>query len=248
MPDIKISLITVCFNAENTIARCIESVINQNFKNIEYIIIDGKSTDNTAKIIKKHENNISIFVSEPDGGIYDAMNKGIKLATGQVIGMLNADDFFADNFVLNDIANAFANEKTDIVYGDLDFIDNQGKTIRKWRSCVYKNNMFNKGWMPPHPTFYCRKNLFEKLGFYSLHYGTAADYELMLRFIHANKITPFYIQKVMIKMNIGGASNKSYINRVKGLLFDFKAMSSNDILFPPVTLLLKPLRKIGQYF
>lgn len=248
MPDIKISLITVCFNAENTIARCIESVINQNFKNVEYIIIDGKSTDNTAKIIKKYENNISIFVSEPDGGIYDAMNKGIKLATGQVIGMLNADDFFADDFVLSDIAAAFDNEKTDIIYGDLDFIDSQGKIIRKWRSCVYKSNMFNKGWMPPHPTFYCRKNLFDKLGLYSLYYGTAADYELMLRFIHANKIVPVYIQKVMIKMNIGGASNKSYINRVKALLFDFKAMNSNGILFPPITLLLKPLRKIGQYF
>ena len=188
MQDLKISLITVAFNAETTIEDCIQSVINQSLKNIQYIIIDGGSTDNTIRIINQYKDFVSVFISEPDHGIYDAMNKGIKLAQGQVIGTLNADDFFAHVHVLKEVAEAFAEPGADIVYGDLDYIDEQGKVLRKWRSGQYKQNLFNWGWMPPHPTFYCKRSLFEKFGFYSLDYGTAADYELMLRFMHLNKL------------------------------------------------------------
>jgi len=246
--DIKISLITVVFNGARTIEKCIQSVIGQTYKNVEYIVIDGSSTDNTIQIINKFKNNIHHFLSEPDKGIYDAMNKGIKLATGDVVGILNADDFFADNSILQSVAEAFINNTAEIVYGDLDYINPDGGVIRKWRLGPYSPGIFNWGWMPAHPTFYCKKDLFYQFGFYSLEYGTAADYELMLRFMHLNHVNAVYLEKVMIKMKIGGKSNKSFNNRVKGLLFDFRAMRKNGISAPLITLFLKPLRKIPQYF
>ncbi|HVS90647.1 MAG TPA: glycosyltransferase family 2 protein [Mucilaginibacter sp.] len=248
MHDIKISLITVVFNAQATIERCITSVLGQKFNNIQYIVIDGGSTDDTIKIINRYRNNIDYFISEPDNGIYDAMNKGIMAATGDIIGMLNADDYLADDKVLSDVAHAFSTLTNDVLYGDLDFVDNDGKVVRKWRSGPYKKGIFNYGWMPPHPTFYCRRVLFEKYGNYSLEYGSAADYELMLRFIHAHKARVFYLDKVMIKMITGGVSNKSLTNRVKALLNDLKAMRNNDILFPYITIIFKPVRKISQFF
>jgi glycosyltransferase involved in cell wall biosynthesis len=246
--DLKISLITVVLNAENTITSCIDSVIRQNFNNVEYILIDGGSTDGTIQIIEKYRHYLSHFVSEPDNGIYDAMNKGIKLATGDVVGILNADDFFADHTVLSAIANAFVQNNANILYGDLDYINENGNVIRKWRAGGFTAKSFNLGWMPPHPTFYCKRNLFEKFGLYSLNYGTAADYELMLRYLHVNKLPAYYINKVIIKMKIGGKSNNSLNNRVKGLFFDLKAMRNNQILLPILTVIVKPMRKIIQYF
>lgn len=247
MPDIKISLITVSRNAAGTIRRCIESVIAQNYKNVEYIIVDGASQDDTVKIVDRYKSPISKIISEPDHGIYDAMNRGIKLVSGDVVGMLNADDFFADNSVLSEIANAFETEKAGIVYGDIDYVNKSGKITRRWRSGKYAGGLFNWGWMPPHPTFYCKREFFDQFGLYSLDFGTAADYELMLRFIHTNKMNTFYIRKVMVKMQTGGASNKSIRSRIKGLSFDFKAMQKHGIRLPAVALLLKPLRKIIQY-
>ncbi|MBB3057079.1 glycosyltransferase family 2 protein [Mucilaginibacter gotjawali] len=247
-PDLKISLITVSFNAESTIERCIQSVLAQSFKNVEYIIIDGASTDNTLQIIHKYKQHIQILVSEPDKGIYDAMNKGIKMATGDIIGMLNTDDYFADAQVLKDIAGQFTVNNADITYGDLDFVNNKGGIVRKWRSGKYFSGSFNWGWMPPHPTFYCKKELFQQFGYYSLGYGTAADYELMLRFMHKNGLKASYLNKVIIKMKTGGASNKNLNSRVKGLLFDLKAMRNNGIKAPLLGLIFKPLRKISQYF
>lgn len=248
MPDLKISLITVSYNAESTINSCIQSVIRQNFNSVEYIVIDGGSTDKTINIVNNYKHFISHIVSEPDKGIYDAMNKGIKLATGDVVGMLNADDFFADETVLNTIAQVFVQYNVNIIYADLDYIKENGSIVRKWRSGSYNAKSFNLGWMPPHPTFYCKRNLFEKFGFYSLSYGTAADYELMLRFLYVNKLSAHYIKKVIIKMKVGGKSNKSFSNRVKGLFFDLKAMRNNGISIPIITLIVKPLRKIIQYF
>ncbi|MDB5145736.1 MAG: glycosyltransferase [Mucilaginibacter sp.] len=248
MQDLKISLISVSLNAEKTIARCIQSVIGQTLKNVEYIVIDGNSTDRTVEIIKEYSNDINIFLSEPDKGIYDAMNKGIKMASGDIIGILNADDFFADRHVLTTIAGVFRRENPSIVYGDLDFIDGKAKTVRKWRSGNYAQGMCNWGWMPPHPTFYCKRSLFNEFGYYRPEYGTAADYELMLRFIHFNNIEPFYIRKLLVYMTTGGASNKSIGNRLKGWRYDLKAMRTNGISFPLLTLIFKPLRKVIQYF
>ena len=244
----KISIITVVFNAQNTIERCINSVFGQKYKNVEYIIIDGGSTDNTCRIIENYREKIDVFISEPDKGIYDAMNKGLALATGDVIGTINADDFFADDNVLYDIARVFSEQNTQILYGDLDYIDPSDKVIRKWRSGRYSRGMFNWGWMPPHPTFYCKKSLFDKLGVYKLDYGSAGDYELMLRFIHLNNIDAYYLNKVLIKMVVGGVSNKSLGNRVQAMRFDLKAMRNNNIFLPMVTILFKPIRKIAQFF
>lgn len=247
MPDIKISLITVTYNAESTLSRCIESVIAQKYQNLEYIIIDGGSTDGTLQIIDQYKNHINILVSEPDNGVYDAMNKGIMLAGGDVIGTLNADDYFAADDVLTLVGTAFTEPNVKILYGNLDYIKPDLTIARKWRTKAYNRGMFNWGWMPPHPTFYCKKELFEKFGFYSLDYGTAADYELMLRFIHHKKNSAFYLNKVMIKMQRGGLSNNSPMSRIKAWKFDLKAMRKNKILLPFLALILKPMRKVLQY-
>jgi len=245
--DIKISLITVTYNAESTISRCIESVIAQNYPNLEYIIIDGGSSDNTLQIISRYKDNINILITEPDHGIYDAMNKGIRMASGNVTGTLNADDFFASNNILANVAATFANTDADIVYGNLDYINYDETIRRKWRTKAYKRGLYNWGWMPPHPTFYCKTKLFEKYGYYSLEHGTAADYELMLRFMHRNNANAAYLNKVMIKMQCGGLSNKNPTNRVKAWRFDLKAMRNNGVLYPLIAIILKPLRKLGQY-
>jgi len=243
----KISLITVTYNAGATIKCCIESVLAQNYNNIEYIIIDGGSSDETLPIINTYKEHIKFFVSEPDNGIYDAMNKGIKLATGEIVGTLNADDVFADTDVLSNIAVAFRQKGVLIVYGNLNYVNLQGNIVRKWVATGYKSGAFNWGWMPPHPSFYCKKELFEHFGLYDLQYGTAGDYELMLRFMHLNKIDAFHLDKVIVKMAIGGVSNKSYLNRLKAWRFDLKAMKKNGISFPLISIVFKPLRKIMQY-
>jgi len=246
--DIRVSLITVTYNAESTVERCIRSVIAQNYRNIEYIVIDGVSTDSTLQIINHYAQNIKTIISEPDKGMYDALNKGIRLATGNVIGILNADDYFASDDILANVATAFMDSNTDILYGNLDFVDQNETIIRKWRTRAYKRRDFDWGWMPAHPTFYCRKSLFNSLGFYSLEYGTAADYELMLRFMHKTKVNAYFLNKVMVRMQCGGMSNKSPINRIKAWKFDLKAMRNNGIKLPLISLIMKPLRKFWQYF
>jgi glycosyltransferase involved in cell wall biosynthesis len=246
--DIRVSLITVTYNAESTIERCIRSVIAQNYQNIEYIVIDGASTDSTLQIINRYAQNIQIIISEPDKGMYDALNKGIKLATGDITGILNADDYFASDDILADVATAFMHTNTDILYGNLDFVDVNETIIRKWRTKAYKRGDFDWGWMPAHPTFYCRKSLFNKLGFYSLEHGTAADYELMLRFMHKTNVNAYFLDKIMVKMQSGGMSNKNPVNRINAWRFDLKAMHSNGIRFSLITLIMKPLRKLGQCF
>lgn len=248
MNELKLSIITVCYNAELTIERCIRSVISQGYNNIQYIVIDGASTDGTLSLISKYKTQIDIIVSEPDEGIYDAMNKGIAMAAGDVIGMLNADDVFANDDVLSDIAGAFASKEVDLLYGDLNYLKHNGNVFRKWVSGEYTPGLFNRGWMPPHPTFYCKRLLFAKFGNYNSEFGTAADYELMLRFIHAQQASIFYLRKVLINMYVGGVSNNSYIGRGKVLFLDFKAMYKNGVKYPPIALLLKRLTKISQFF
>jgi glycosyltransferase involved in cell wall biosynthesis len=247
VPDIKISLITATYNAGAHIGRCIESVIAQNYPHLEYIIIDGGSTDNTLQIVDQYKDHITTIISEPDKGIYDALNKGIAIATGNIIGILNADDLFADDDILTTIGNAFEANDPDILYGDLDYVKSNATIIRKWRTKAYTKGIYNWGWMPPHPTFYCKKELFESLGNYSLEYGTAADYELMLRFMHPDKLKVVYLDKVMVKMQQGGMSNSSLKNRLRAWKNDLKAMRKNGIRFPLLTLFIKPARKISQF-
>jgi glycosyltransferase involved in cell wall biosynthesis len=222
--------------------------INKNYPDIEYIIIDGGSTDNTLQIIDRYKSSINVFISEPDKGIYDAMNKGIKLSTGEVVGTLNADDQLAGNDVITSIVQAFKTADTDVVYGNLNIVNPTGDITRKWTSKQCRENSFNRGFMPPHPTFYCKRFLFVKLGFYSLEYGSAADYELMVRFMYRHKIKSHYLNKVMVIMLGGGVSNKNFKNRIKAWSFDLKAMQKNNIKFPLIALAMKPLRKLYQYF
>lgn len=247
MKHFKISLITVTRNAQKTIGRCIESVVAQNYNNIEYIIIDGASTDGTLEIIKQYKPHIDFFISEPDDGIYDAMNKGIQFSTGNIVGIFNSDDFFAYKEILSDIAAAFTDRDMDVLYGDLNYLNPQGNIVRRWRSGTYKQGMFNRGWMPPHPTFYCKRLLFEMWGNYDLQYGTAADYELMLRFIHLNGASTYYLNKTMVNMVTGGESNKNYFNRIKAWRNDYRAMRKNGVKFALLCIFFKPISKIFQY-
>jgi glycosyltransferase involved in cell wall biosynthesis len=174
-------------------------------------------------------------------------NKGIQMATGDIVGMLNADDYFADNEVLREVAAAYQEQDIGILFGDLDYVDRSNRIIRKWRSGEFGERKVTFGWMPPHPTFYCKKSLFSKYGLYSTTNGTAADYDLMLRFLYVHQIKSFYLQRVMVKMTSGGVSNLTIKNRLLALFFDFKAMRENDLPLPLLALLLKPIRKITQF-
>lgn len=209
----QISIITVCYNSALTIENTIASVAQQNYKNVEYILIDGASTDNTVDIIKRHK-EVSMVVSEPDEGIYDAMNKGLLLAAGDVIGTLNADDFYIDKNVLSEVASVFEDESIDACFADLVYVDqfDTNKIVRYWQSKPYNEGLFKQGWMPAHPTFFARKCIYEKFGVFNLDYKIAADFELLFRFIEKNKIRTAYLPKVIIKMRLGGTTNKSMRN------------------------------------
>ena len=246
---IKISLITVCFNNESTISDTLDSVISQKYENLEYIIVDGGSTDATLEIIKSKELPWFKVVSEKDDGIYDALNKGIDLSTGEIVGMLHADDVFADNTVLSLISNKFQESGCEALYGNLLYVDrkNLNKVHRKWISGGYRTNSFKWGWMPPHPTFYVKRELYEKYGKFNLDLRSAADYELMLRFIHKNGVSLEYLNHIMIKMRVGGTSNASLTNRLLANNEDQKAWEINGIKPYWFTRYLKPIRKIFQF-
>lgn len=243
----KISIITIAFNSQETIEDTIVSVINQTYKNIEYIIIDGGSTDSTLEIINRYKDKISLIVSEPDKGIYDAMNKGIEKASGELVGILNSDDFYANNEVISNISNKI--EDFDSIYADLVYVDreNTEKVIRYWKSGDYKPNAFLKGWMPPHPTFFLKKSIYNKFGTYNLALKSAADYELMLRMIHKEKISITYYPEVITKMRVGGQSNATLGNRLKANKEDRMAWEINNLNPKFYSLYLKPLRKINQF-
>ena len=244
----KISIITATYNSAATIADTIESVSSQTYKNIEHIIIDGLSKDKTLEIVKNSKHIGPVF-SEKDKGIYDAMNKGIVKASGDIIGILNSDDFYASNDVIEQVANLFETTNCDLLYGDLYFIDqnNTSKVKRKWVAGNYKLKDFLYGWMPPHPTFFVRKDIYEKYGMFNMELGSAADYELMLRFMYKNKLKTAYLNKVMVLFRIGGASTKNLNNRVKANLNDRRAWVVNHLTPKWFTLHLKPLRKIKQF-
>ncbi|MBW4890096.1 glycosyltransferase [Mucilaginibacter sp. HMF5004] len=206
----KISVVTVVYNNAATIKDAITSVLAQDYANVEYIVIDGGSTDGTIDIIKSFGDKINIFVSEKDKGLYDAMNKGIKLATGDVVGTLNSDDFFYDSRVLTNIAKAFVNESIDAVIGDIVFIKDgdENKVLRKYSSAKWQPSRFAWGYMPAHPSFFAKKYLFTSFGYYKTDYRIASDYELLIRFLFMNKINWKYIPLITTKMRPGGASTQ----------------------------------------
>jgi glycosyltransferase involved in cell wall biosynthesis len=216
MTNLSISVITVSHNSISTIPDTIKSVLAQTYPNIEYIIIDGSSTDGTIDSINFFGKSISKFVSEPDKGIYDAINKGIKLATGDIIGILNSDDFFYDNNIIERVAVAFGENEIDAVFGDVQFVDPEktSKIIRYYSSKNFNPAKFKFGFMPAHPSFYVKRELFEKLGYYTTDYKIAADYELLIRFLYVNQIKYKYIEMPFVSMRTGGVSNKSICSNV----------------------------------
>lgn len=245
----KISIITPSFNSASTIADTINSVLSQDYFDIEYIIVDGGSKDSTVEIIKSYGEKIVKFVSEKDNGIYDAMNKGIKMASGDVVGILNSDDFYPDASVISDVVKAFNINMSDSVYGDLDYVDwdETTKIIRKWRAGKHTWKSFKFGWHPPHPTFFVKKELYDRLGLFREDLRIAADYELMLRFIYINKITMTYIPKVLVKMRDGGASSSGLSARKTTYIEDAKGWSFNNLKPSVFALTMKRVRKLTQW-
>jgi glycosyltransferase involved in cell wall biosynthesis len=246
---IKISIITAVFNSKATIGSAIESVINQSGVNIELIVIDGGSTDGTLDILKQFSDQIAVLVSEPDLGIYDALNKGIRHSTGDVVGFLHADDFLADSRVLSDISSIFMNSDVGCIYGDLQYVSKEepSKVIRYWQSGDFKLSNLTKGWMPPHPTLYVRRQFYAQIGEFNINYRIAADYDFILRLFSLPELKPVYLRRVIVKMRVGGASNRSLNNIIRKSLEDWKVLRSNRIggLF---TLMYKNFSKIGQFF
>ena len=205
----KISVITVCYNSVTTLQDTLESVLRQTYPDVEYIVVDGASKDGTKELIEKYAPKFSgrmKWISEPDQGIYDAMNKGIRMAEGDVIGFLNGDDYYQDNLVLEDIARAFALNRPDAVHGNLSYVNSRRQVVRTWQGFPYRPGAFQKGWNPAHPTFYCTRRCFEQYGMFDPSIGSAADFELMLRFIEKHRISTHYLNHFMVFMRTGGSS------------------------------------------
>ena len=245
----KVTIITVTLNSGKYLSDCIDSVRRQNHGNIEHIIVDGKSTDNTLQIIKNNNDHIAKWISETDRGMYDAINKGIGMATGDIIGVLNSDDVFAGPDVIRNIVDCFIRTKSDSVYGDLVFVnpDNLERITRIWKGFSYKRYRFNYGWMPAHPTFYLKRELIKQYGLYENHYYTAADYEFMARYLYKHRISATYLEQMVVKMRCGGLSNGNIWRRLRANRRDYLAMKKNHIPFSFFVSILKPIGKIHQY-
>ena len=243
----KVSIITITYNAKNTIFNSLNSVFSQSYKNIEHIIVDGDSKDNTVKICKEF-NHISKLISEPDKGVYDAFNKGIKLATGDVIGFLNADDTFYNENSIQDIVDAFSNNEIDIVYGNLDYVNEEGKVIRNWISKPYEKELVKKAWMPAHPSFYCKKEVYDRLGDYNDSFKIAGDFELCLRFLEVNKVSSYYLNNKLVKMLVGGISNNGLKSKLTIFKEELRAFKINNISVNPVLFFFYKLKKLKQFF
>ena len=245
----KISIITATYNNEKTIEQAILSVLAQTYKDIEYIIIDGNSMDSTLQIVNKYRGQIAQIISEADKGMYDALNKGIMKASGDVIGFLHADDFYPENTIIEKVEHSLKVYGTQSVYGDLDYVaqEDTGKIIRKWKSGEFRFEKLKKGWMPPHPTFFVLRDVYWKFGFFNLNYQISADYDLMLRFLGKHKISTAYLPEVLVKMRWGGKSNRSIKNIIIKSKEDYMALKRNKVggLY---SLFMKNFRKVGQFF
>lgn len=244
----KISVITAVYNNESTIEDAIQSVLSQTHDDIEYILIDGESTDSTYRIIDKYKDKIDTIVSEPDGGIYDALNKGIDKATGEVVCFLHSDDIYEDENVIKKVNELFETNPVDSVYGDLVYVKKTdvNTVVRYWKSGKFSYKKLKKGWMPPHPTFFVKKEVYKQYGNFDTSFRIAADYDIVLRFLGVHKISTVYIPEVLIKMRVGGESNKSLANLKKKTSEDIKALRKNNI-GGYITILRKNLSKISQF-
>lgn len=245
-----VSLITVSFNSAKTIADTIKSVRLQNYPNIEYIIIDGGSTDETLDVIEQNSDIIDCVLSEKDDGIYDAMNKGIRLANGDVIGFINADDVLANSVVIEHVVHAIEKDGVQACYSDLVYVDQYdlSKLIRFWKASDFKSGLFSKGWSPPHPTFYVKKSVYEQFGLFSQDYKMGNDIELMLRFLEKHRIKSIYVPEIWVKMRVGGVSNQSIRNILIQNKEIIKAAKANGVpFFIPEFIFGKLIRRFFQF-
>lgn len=247
----RVSIITATYNSSDYIKSSLSTVTNQNYNIFEHLVIDGKSNDNTLSIVNKFSKNhhqLKIF-SEKDKGIYDALNKGINLASGDIIGFVHSDDFLASNYIINDIVSFMKSESLDGVYGDLQYVNkiNSKKIIRNWKGCDFRPSLLKQGWMPAHPTLFLKKEVYEKHGLFDLSYKISADYDFMLRIFKDTELKFGYLPKVITKMRVGGASNRSLKNIIEKSKEDYRTIKINNI-GNFLTLIRKNTSKLKQFF
>lgn len=244
----KITIITAVYNRETTIRQALESVASQAYANVEHMVVDGASTDDTLSIIDSHLTEKMRIISEPDKGIYDALNKGISAASGDIVGLMHSDDFFAHDDVLAKVAACFERTGVDAVYGDLDYVSarNAHHIVRHWRSGDYQRQSLKWGWMPPHPTLFVRRKVFELFGDYDTSYQIAADYDAMLRWLWKGRVQAAYIPEVLVKMRVGGESNRSLERIFRKSKEDYRALRTNGV-GGLGSLACKNIRKIPQF-
>jgi glycosyltransferase involved in cell wall biosynthesis len=247
-PMMKVTVITVCYNSSATIRDTLNSIAAQDYRDIEHIVIDGASKDNTAELVRQHAGHTVKLVSEPDKGIYDAMNKGIALATGDIVGFLNADDMYETNDAVTKIAAAFRANDIDGVYGDLVLVDqlNTARVVRYWRSCNHVSGMCQQGWMPPHPTLYVRRS-FLTSGF-NTDFKIQADFELILRLFEIARIRSLYLPTTLVRMRLGGTTTGSFRNIIKGNVEAARACELHGFGGGATFMFKKMIRKVPQFF
>jgi glycosyltransferase involved in cell wall biosynthesis len=243
-----VSIITVTYNSAETVAETMQSVESQDYPHIEHIVVDGHSSDETLEIIARYPHTATL-ISEKDDGIYDAMNKGIRAAKGDIIGILNSDDMYENEHVITKVTKIFEDPEIQACYADLEYVDSQNtsRVTRKWKAGKYNENSFRWGWMPPHPTFFVRSSVYDRVGLFNTQLCSAADYELMLRILVKHHLRTAYIPEVIVKMRAGGISNASVKNRIRANREDRQAWRINGLRPYFFTLYLKPLRKITQF-
>lgn len=244
----KVSVITTSYNSGHTIKDTLMSVANQDYGNIEHLIIDGGSKDETMNVVSKFD-HVAVAISEKDGGIFHAMNKGLQLCTGDVICFLNSDDWYITPTVISSVVNCLQNSHCNVAYGDLQYVQqyNPERIVRTWKSGRFRRKNLYYGWMPPHPAFFAKKEVYEEVGFFNTELNSAADYELMLRILLKHEHDACYIPEVLVKMRLGGYSNASLKNRLRANQEDHQAWLMNDLKPMIFTRYLKPIRKIPQF-
>lgn len=244
-----ISVITVTFNSRETIADTIESVATQTHPHIEHIVVDGASTDGTLEVLQRFRDKLSKVVSEPDAGIYSAMNKGLVLATGDVVGTLNSDDVYVDENVLELVAEVFRDDAVDVCYGDIFYVDKDdlNRIVRHWKSEPYRPGLFEQGWMPPHPAFFIRRRVLGRVGPFEAGYRFAADFDFMLRALHVQQLRSTYLSRELVKMRVGGETNSSVMNVLKGNIEAYKSCRKYGLGVSPLFIAKKIFRKLPQY-
>ncbi|MBO6702617.1 MAG: glycosyltransferase [Pseudomonadales bacterium] len=245
----KLSIITATFNSAATITSCLDSIAEQTYGSIQHIVVDGASSDGTQDVVKNHSHQPDVFQSEPDAGVYDGLNKGIQLANGEVIGFLHSDDMYASSQTLQQVADCFDDTSIHAVYGDLEYVaqDDTDRVIRRWIAGNYSARQLTLGWMPPHPTLFVRREWYERVGNFDIGYKIAADYHFILRLFNQPEFVARYLPQVLVKMRVGGVSNRSLPLIARKSREDLDALRKTGAggVF---TLLSKNIRKINQFF